>query len=528
MKEGTLPDDPKRAHAIPHEASQYVLMNDVLYHLFTKRLRKKVKETDIIQQLAVPTSLRNDVLLSYHDSIAAGCHMGVQKTYEAVRQKYFWPEMYQHIYDYITSCKTCQMIKRNTHVKRATMYPLPVQDVFARWQMDILAGLPKTKDGYQYILLLIGSSSHWCECVPLTSQDSVNVAKVLYNGIFTIFGMPGSILSDRGHNFMSKLVSALCAIFQVTKLRTSSFHPQTNGICERQNSALAQCRRAYCHENQENWTKYLRSIMMSLRMTLGLQTTGFSPFEILFGRNMKLPIDFSLVPQQNILKAPMEHIKDIIKKIEVTRKIARENLQMVRDEMKEKHDQRVSDIELKRGQYVLLKHDHIAPDKKKKLEAKWTGPYYIISKLNHDTYVIGNCETQNGHSSPVNISRLKIYNDPRDIRPPSDESPEGFFDPIDETENTQSSQENTHQNISNDDTSHNERATQDIQDDNQDEVSQNNQLRQHSTGEDGNTNDKYYPVEKLVKTRVRSGIKEILVRWEGNYPDSWFLGTGTK
>ena len=85
---------------------------------------------------------------------------------------------------------------------------------------------------------------------------------------------------------------------------------------------------------------------------------------------MKLPIDVSLVPQQNILKAPMEHIQDILKKFEVTRKIARENLQMVRDEMKEKHDQRASDIEFKRGQYVLLKQDHIAPGKKKKLEAK--------------------------------------------------------------------------------------------------------------------------------------------------------------
>ena len=120
-------------------------------------------------------------------------------------------------------------------------------------------------------------------------------------------------------------------------------------------------------------------------------------------------------------------------------------MQIVRDEMKEKHDQRASDIEFKRGQHVLLKQDHIAPGKKKKLEAKWTGPYYIVSKLNHDTYVIRNCETHKEHLSPVNISRLKLYNDPRDIRPPSDEIPEGFFDPIDETENTQSSQENTHQ-----------------------------------------------------------------------------------
>ena len=83
LKDGTLPDD---------EANQYVLMNDILYHLFTKRHRKNVKETDIIQQLALPTSLRNYIVLSYHDSIAAGCHMGVQKTYEAVRQKFFGQE----------------------------------------------------------------------------------------------------------------------------------------------------------------------------------------------------------------------------------------------------------------------------------------------------------------------------------------------------------------------------------------------------------------------------------------------------
>jgi hypothetical protein len=59
-------------------------------------------------------------------------------------------------------------------------------------------------------------------------------------------------------------------------------------------------------------------------MLKGQQTTRFSPFEILFGRKIKLPIDVSLVPQQNILKAPKEHIQDILKKIEVTRKITRD------------------------------------------------------------------------------------------------------------------------------------------------------------------------------------------------------------
>jgi hypothetical protein len=72
------------------------------------------------------------------------------------------------------------------------MHPLPIQDVFSSWHMDILAGLPKAKDGYQYILLMIDSFSHWCECVPLQSHDTGHVAKVLYNELFSRYGLPFS------------------------------------------------------------------------------------------------------------------------------------------------------------------------------------------------------------------------------------------------------------------------------------------------------------------------------------------------
>ena len=58
-------------------------------------------------------------------------------------------------------------VKRNTQARNAPLQPLPIQDVFARWHMDILAGLPKTQEGYQYILLLTNSFSHWAEAFPL-------------------------------------------------------------------------------------------------------------------------------------------------------------------------------------------------------------------------------------------------------------------------------------------------------------------------------------------------------------------------
>ena len=101
LKDGILSEDPDKAKSIPYESNTYVLLNDILYHIWTTKVRKKNRESDIVQQLAVPTPIRNDILLSFHDSRAGGCHMGIQKSYAAIRQKYYWPRMYQHIHDYI-------------------------------------------------------------------------------------------------------------------------------------------------------------------------------------------------------------------------------------------------------------------------------------------------------------------------------------------------------------------------------------------------------------------------------------------
>ena len=112
--------------------------------------------------------------------------------------------------------------------------------------MDILAGVPKTKEGFQYILLLTNSFSHWAEAFPLKTQDAQEIADILYSVIFTRYGTCRSLVSDRGQIFLSKVVSMLCKLFNVTRHHTSSYHPQSNVACERLNSTIAQSLRAYC------------------------------------------------------------------------------------------------------------------------------------------------------------------------------------------------------------------------------------------------------------------------------------------
>jgi hypothetical protein len=98
----------------------------------------------------------------------------------------------------------------------------------------------------------------------------------------------------------------------------------------------------------------------------GVQTTGYSPYPILFGKEMTLPIDVSLLPQEPITQALKEFVDAVLKKIKITREISRENLQRAQEIMKEKHDQSAHYSTFNIMQYVLLKHEHIAPGRKKK------------------------------------------------------------------------------------------------------------------------------------------------------------------
>lgn len=104
-------------------------------------------------------------------------------------------------------------------------------------------------------------------------MGSREIAGILYAEIFCRYGNPSILVSDRVQHFLSKLVSALCEIFDITRHKTSSYHPQTNSACKRQNSVIAQSLRAFCKSHPEKWPKYLPSVMMAFRKSPCNQST---------------------------------------------------------------------------------------------------------------------------------------------------------------------------------------------------------------------------------------------------------------
>ena len=191
------------------------------------------------KQLAVPVSLEDDVLRSYHDCLAGAGHNGQDRTYVIMRMKYFWPIMYRDSEEYVKSYIACQKGNRHYQKKKAPLKPMPTVDVSYGHSWT-----PKEVKRRSHCcvtwLLFVDAGSKWCEAFPLKTMEAVEIADILYNEIICRYGAPDSIVSDRGANFMSKVIKHICNIFQITKEATSSYYPETNAACERMKSLIQQ------------------------------------------------------------------------------------------------------------------------------------------------------------------------------------------------------------------------------------------------------------------------------------------------
>ena len=468
-----LPEEARKRKQVVAKSESYSLCNGVLYHWFQRRTRR-VREPDRwIKQLALPKALRLEALKAYHDSETGGAHFGVEKVMAAVKQKYHWPKMHQNIYDYIQSCERCQRTKTDQHIRPPPQTPMPIDGPFERWHMDFLK-LSKTKDGNQYLLLVVDSFTRWVEAFPMKNQESKSVAKVLFEQIFSRFGAPKKLVSDLGKQFTSNLILSLCEIFNVKKHFTSAYHPQTNSFCERNNRTIIQSIRAYCDKEQDNWPSKIPGILMALRNSPCTQSTKHSPYYLAFGREMNLPFDLQVTPKDSLQQEAKEHIREILSNLKITQDLARQNIADKQTKSKEYVDKTTKEPSFRLNQMVLLRQFKTPVGKSPKLTDKYDGPYYISELGPNFTYKLRRCSDHKEMKSLVNASRLRNYTNDQDIRTQYPEDGIGqLFGDENETES---------------------------------EDDENN--------EPDDQRDQLYNVEKLLRMRKRAGKRHFYVKWE--------------
>ena len=204
-----------------------------------------------VEQLVLPRQYRGTVLELAHAVPMAG-HLGKQKTAQRILQRFYWPTLFRDVAEFCRSCGSCQKLSKRKPC-RAPLIPLPVlEEPFSRIAMDIVGPLPRSHSGKRYILVVCDYATRYPEAILLKSIEAECVAEELVT-LFSRMGIPKEILTDQGSNFTSQLLTEVYHLLHVHPMRTTPYHPQTDGLVERFNQTL--CGRL-CSKKERTGTGY--------------------------------------------------------------------------------------------------------------------------------------------------------------------------------------------------------------------------------------------------------------------------------
>jgi hypothetical protein len=400
---GILPTDDAKARKLVLESDAYCIKQNVLHHIYYSKGKRLHEAEPCHFQLVVPTQLRPQIFQAYHTD---NCHAGFDKTYATIRLKYWWPRMYIQLEEYIKTCDICQRAKRPVHHHRAPMGSVGCEKLLSRFHADHIGPFP-VSNGYKYVLVFIESMSLYCELIPTVGTGVNEVVDALQDVIIPRYGCPVRILTDRHASFASRLYEAVTKIFKISQVKTSSLHPETNNRCEQFNSCLLRSLRVLT-ENQSNWSSLLPAVALSHRATV-TTSNGFSPFELMYGQPMRLPIDTSIINDVNTTPDVDAYMRELIEKIQVTREAALSNNASASERAKFYHDFTAQWPRYQLGDEVLL---YQPPSKKgicKKLYRQWRGPFIIEECFDNYTYKIRELASGKVMKSHIHSNRLRPY-----------------------------------------------------------------------------------------------------------------------
>ncbi|KAK7889577.1 hypothetical protein WMY93_025137 [Mugilogobius chulae] len=224
------------------------------------------------------------------------CEGGAKGPRKTRRQRRFEKEMYSakpvdvdsFVWDVPENISVLQC--HDETLKCLFAKPLPVISTpFRRIAMDIVGPLVKSSSGHQYILVISDYATRFPEAFPLRTITAPAVLRALIQ-LFSRVGLPDEILTDQGTNFTSRLMHLFQQQLGITSIKTSPYHPQTDGLVERFNQTLKRMLQKFVDDTGKDWDRWLPFVLFAYR-EVPQASTGFSPFELLYGWDVQGPLD---------------------------------------------------------------------------------------------------------------------------------------------------------------------------------------------------------------------------------------------
>ncbi|GJY53763.1 reverse transcriptase domain-containing protein [Tanacetum coccineum] len=349
-----------------------------------------------------------EILKACHEGPTGGHHSAnitAQKVFDA---GFFWPTIYKDAYELIKSCDACQRQGKISHRDEMPQNAIQVCEIFDVWGIDFMGPFPSSR-GNKYILVAVDYLSKWVEAKALPTNDARVVVKFL-KSLFSRFGAPRAIISDRGTYFCNDKFARVMSKYGVTHRLSTPYHPQTSGQVEVTNRGLKRILERTVGENRASWSDKLDDALWAFR-TAYKTPIGCTPYKLVYGKACHLPVElehkayWALKHANFDLKTAGDHRKLQLNELSELRDQAYENSLIYKEKTKKLHDSKIKNRIFNVGDQVLLFNSRLKIFSGK-LKSRWSRPFTITEVYPYGTAKLSHAD---GSNFKVNCHRLKHY-----------------------------------------------------------------------------------------------------------------------
>lgn len=294
--------------------------------------------------------------------------------------------MYSDALTHCKNCPACAIVTGGGKAIRPPLQPIPVQYPFQILGVDVMQ-LPKTKSGNKYVLVFQDFLTKWPMVFAMPDQKSSRLVKILVNEVMPLIGVPEALLSDRGTNLLSHRMRDICDLLGITKLNTTAYHPQCDGLVERFNRTLKSMLRKHASSYGDQWDQYLSAVVWAYRNTPH-EATGEKPSFLLYGTDCRTPMEAVYLSSTELSMTDVsDYRQELICSLSSARELAAVHIQKAQQKYKSQYDKKTYEVKCQVGDWVLVRFPQEESGKMRKLSRPWHGPFRITSLSEPDVTV---------------------------------------------------------------------------------------------------------------------------------------------
>lgn len=312
--------------------------------------------------------------------------------------------MFAYVSKYVLTCPDCQTRKPPPGKPVGFLQPIPpVGRPFEQIGMDFLGPFVKSKRGHRYVLVMTDYHSKWVEAVACPAATAAEAAQAFVEQVVLRHGAPAKIITDRGKHFISTFIEEVFRAMGSNHVTTTAYHPQTNGLCERFNRTLADMLSMYVSTDHRDWDEFLPYVVFGYNSSQH-ETTGFTPFFLLHGREPTLPIDASLNLQRDNEGAFNAYA--VARRLRQARELVAQRERDQQTKNKRAYDARRRGAVFRPGQFVYVWTPSRARGKTTKLLHRYHGPFRLLRQVAENNWEV--VDRSGRKRDIVNVARLKL------------------------------------------------------------------------------------------------------------------------